>query len=212
MILRHLRQIVTGDPPAPLSDGCLLERFAAQGDESALATLIERHGPMVLGVCRGVLHDWHEAEDVFQAAFLVLARRAGKLHRSGSVAPWLHTVAFRLALRARTRASRWRRCFRLVDDIAMTTSDSHDSQATWELRSVLDEELERLPVKYRAPLVLCYLEGKTVDETAEHLGWPRGTVGGRLARAKDLMRERLTRRGVTLGAAFLGTALADQAP
>ncbi|HZY90626.1 MAG TPA: sigma-70 family RNA polymerase sigma factor, partial [Gemmataceae bacterium] len=197
------------EPPARLTDGQLLGRFAAQGDESALATLIERHGPMVLSVGRRVLRDWHEAEDVFQATFLVLARRAGKLNRIGSVAPWLHTVAFRLALRARTQSSRWRRCSRPVGDIAMTTNDS---EAAWELRPVLDEELERLPAKYRAPLVLCYLEGKTLDETAEHLGWPRGTVGGRLARAKDLMRRRLTRRGVTPGAAFLGPALADRAP
>jgi RNA polymerase sigma factor (sigma-70 family) len=209
MIVRQLRQIVKGEPLAPLSDGHLLERFAAEGDESALAALIERHGPMVLSVGRRVLRDWHEAEDVFQAAFLVLARRAGRLDRRGSLAPWLHTVAFRLALRARRQSSRWRRSSGPVDDVAMTTNDP---EAARELRSVLDEELERLPVKYRAPLVLCYLEGKTVTEAAEHLGWPRGTVGGRLARAKDLMRQRLTRRGVTPGAAFLGPALADQAP
>jgi RNA polymerase sigma factor (sigma-70 family) len=209
MILRQLRQTVKGEPPAPLTDGQLLGRFAAQGDESALVTLIERHGPMVLSVGRRVLGDWHEAEDVFQAAFLVLARRAGRLNRRGSVAPWLHTVALRLALRARTQSSRWRRCSRRVDDRAMTTNDS---EAAWELRSVLDEELERLPAKYRAPLVLCYLEGKTVDETAEHLGWPRGTVGGRLARAKDLMRRRLARRGLTPGAAFLGPPGRGQAP
>src|SRR5215472_13350022 len=110
IILRQLRQIVKGEPLAPLTDGHLLGRFAAQGDESALATLIERHGPMVLSVCQRVLHDWHEAEDVFQAAFLVLARRAGKLNRRGSVGPWLHTVAFRLALRAKTQSDRWRRC------------------------------------------------------------------------------------------------------
>src|SRR5258708_1782899 len=129
--LRQLRQIVKGELPAPLTDGHLLERFAAQGDESALATLIERHGPMVLSVGRRVLRDWHEAEDVFQATFLVLARRAGRLNRRGSVAPWLHTVAFRLALRARTQSSRWRRSSRPVDDIAMTTNDS---EAAWELR------------------------------------------------------------------------------
>jgi len=208
MILRQFRQVVKGELPAHLTDGRLLERFAAEGDESALATLIERHGPMVLSVGQRVLRDWHEAEDIFQATFMVLARRAGRLNRRGSMAPWLHTVAFRLALRARTQSSRWRRCSRLVDDIAMTTNDS---EAAWELRSVLDEELERLPAKYRAPLVLCYLEGKTVDETAENLGWPRGTVAGRLARAKDLMRRNLTRRGVTAGAAFLGPVLADQA-
>jgi RNA polymerase sigma factor (sigma-70 family) len=209
MIFRQLRQIVKGEPPAPLTDGHLLERFAVQGDESALAMLIKRHGPMVLSVGRRVLRDWHEAEDVFQATFLVLARRARNLNRRGSVAPWLHTVAFRLALRARTQSGRWRRCSSSVDDIAMTTNDS---EAARDLPAVLDEELERLPAKYRAPLVLCYLEGKTVDETAEGLGWPRGTVAGRLARARDLMRRRLTRRGVTLGAGFLGVALADQAP
>jgi RNA polymerase sigma factor (sigma-70 family) len=164
---------------------------------------------MVLGVCRRILHDRHEAEDVFQAAFLVLARRAGKLDPRGSVAPWLHTVAFHLALRAKAQADRRPRSSGQVDDMEKAT---HDPQAGWhELRSVLDEELDRLPAKYQAPLVLCYLQGKTVDEAAEHLGWPRGTVAGRLARARGLMRERLTRRGVTLGAACLASASASQA-
>jgi RNA polymerase sigma factor (sigma-70 family) len=210
VLLRQLGQFVKAPAPEPLTDGSLLERFVAQRDESAFAVLVERHGPMVLGVCRRVLHDWHEAEDVFQAAFLVLARRAGTLDRRGSVGPWLHTVALRLAWRAKTQADRWRRCSRKADDMDRATLDPEP--AGRELRSVLDEELERLPAKYRAPLVLCYLEGMTVDETAAHLGWPRGTVGGRLARAKDLMRRRLTRRGVTLGAAGLGAAPAHQAP
>src|SRR5258707_6143109 len=186
VILRQLRQFVEAQSLEPLTDGYLLERFAAQRDESAFAALVERHGPMVLSVCRRVLHDLHEAEDVFQAAFLVLARRAGKLDKRGSVAPWLHTVAFHLALRAKTQADRWRRSSRQVDDIDRATTDPET--AGHELRSVLDEELDRLPAKYRAPLVLCYLEGQTVDETAEHLGSPRGTVGGRLACGKELMR------------------------
>src|SRR5262249_48128930 len=154
--------------------------------------LVRRHGPLVLGVCRRVLRDRHAAEDAFQATFLILLRRARSLDRRGSVASWLYTVAYHVALRARADAARRPPPARPVPQ---------PPEAGWaDLQPVLDEELGRLPDSYRAVVVLCYLEGKTNVEAARLLGWPVGTVKGRLARARDLLRARLTRRGITLSA------------
>src|SRR5262249_9963760 len=145
--------------------------------------------------------------DAFQAPFLILARRAADLRRAESVASWLHTVAYRLALHARAA----RRPTEDGRDLDMLPTEP-DSTAVWrDLRPVLDEELQRLPEKYRVPVVLCYLEGRSHTEAAQQLGWPKGTVAGRLARARELLRERLTRRGITLSAGLLGTVLTEQA-
>jgi RNA polymerase sigma factor (sigma-70 family) len=208
-VVRHLRKLVDAESANTLTDGQLLERFVAQHEEAAFEALLHRHGPLVLGVCRRVLHDPHEAEDAFQATFLVLARKASSLDRRGSVGNWLYTVAYHLALKARAAASRVR-----VPSNAPTSRVIADPLAEItgrELLSALDEELGRLPEKLRAPLVLCYLEGRTRDEAAQHLGWSPGAVKGRLERGRDLLRNRLARRGVAFSAALLPTVLLDQA-
>jgi RNA polymerase sigma factor (sigma-70 family) len=209
-VLPYFRRLLGGPAAADPTDGCLLRRFAVQRDGDAFAALLRRHGPMVLGVCRRVLDDPDEVEDVFQAAFLVLVRKAGSIRKEASVGSWLYGVAARLARRARADAARRRTHERQVVTPAIT--DDGLSAVVWrDLRPVLDEELSRLPEKYRAPLVLCYLEGQTHEEAARQLGCPSGTVCGRLARARDLLRGRLTRRGLALSAGLLGTLLAESA-
>jgi RNA polymerase sigma factor (sigma-70 family) len=204
-VLRHIRQLAGGRSSNDASDGHLLERFAALRDEEAFAALLLRHGPMVLGVCRRVLADFADAEDAFQATFLVLVRQAGSIRTRESVASWLHGVARRLACRARADAARRR----AIESQAPVRGQSDAfADVVWrDLRPVLDEELGRLPEKYRTPLVLCYLEGKTQEEAARLLGWSNGTVFGRLARARALLRERLIRRGLTLSAGLAAVVL-----
>ncbi len=208
-IIGQLRRLVRTEDAD--SDGRLLERFDRQRDESAFETLLRRHGPMVLAVCRRVLNDAHEAEDAFQATFLVLARRARAVRKREAVGSWLHGVAYRCALKARTTAARAAAVRRRISESDMSIEQA-ESDATWrELRPLLDAELDRLPEKYRQPLVLCYLEGKTKEEAARILGWPEGTVSGRLHRAKELLRSRLDRRGLTLSVAGLSAAIASDA-
>jgi RNA polymerase sigma factor (sigma-70 family) len=200
-LLRQLRRWTRGPGGAELSDGALLERFVTSQDELAFEDLLRRHAALVLGVCARVLHDPQDVEDAFQATFLVLLRRAGALDREAPLGPWLYTVAYHTALRARAQAARRRR----EERQAMPPLPAMpDESFLWrDLRPVLDEELNRLGEKYRAPVVLCYLEGKTHEQAARQLGWPRGTVAGRLARAKEVLRRRLLRRGVTLSAGAL---------
>jgi RNA polymerase sigma factor (sigma-70 family) len=190
-----------------LSDGQLLERFAAQsGSESELAfeAIVRRHGPMVLGVCRRVLGDDHAAEDAFQATFMVLAFKPRAIRTPESSGPWLHGVATRIARRALVlRRRREEEPIASWDRVAQTP----DRQALVDLQTIIDDELSRLPDKYRRPVVLCYLEGQTQDEAARTLGWTKGTVSGRLARAKDLLRHRLTRRGLAPSAGLFAAAL-----
>jgi RNA polymerase sigma factor (sigma-70 family) len=209
-VLRHLHQLLGARNFDELSDGQLLQRFAQAREEAAFAALVRRHGPLVLGVCRRVLHDSHAAEDAFQATFLVLFRRARSLDRHGSVANWLYTVAYHVALRARQSAAR--RQVRERQVVEMPQPEAHAAEIWQDLQPVLDEELNRLPDKYREPVLLCYLEGKTNEEAARLLGCPIGTVKGRLARARQLLRARLARRGVTLATGMLGTVLAAHAP
>ncbi len=201
---RYLSDLFRNGTPAALSDAELLNRFASRRSEHdetaelAFAALLARHGPMVLRVCRAVLGDRHEVEDAFQATFLVLAVRARSIRRRGSVASWLHGVALRVAASERSRASRRRRHERLR--AAMTSSTTQDSGSDpvcdHERTLVIQEEIGRLPEKYRAAVVLCYLEGLTHEMAAEHLGWPVGSVKSRLAWARERLRVRLTRRGV----------------
>ncbi len=175
-----------------LSDRQLLEKFVHHREEAAFAALVRRHGPMVLGVCRRMLRHSHDAEDAFQATFLVLAEKAQHLRRPERLANWLYGVAYRTALHARQRAAHRSRLER--EAAAMSAPISDPEFESQELRRILDEELHRLPEKYRAPLVLCYLEGKTNEEAARLLGWPVGSMSYRLARGRDLLRQRLETR------------------
>jgi RNA polymerase sigma factor (sigma-70 family) len=204
-VLKHLRRLAE----QPESDRRLLERFAARRDEAAFAALLNRHGPMVWGVCLRILQNATDAEDAFQATFLVLARKAAAQNWHDSVGGWLHAVAQRVALKARTAGANAARAQRLGqrETDAMPDADALAGAAQKELRAVLDEELAHLPEKYRAPLVLCYLEGRTNEEAAAQLGWTKGTVSGRISRARDILRQRLARRGLALSAATLTVAL-----
>ena len=191
---RQLRTLFNVGSIRELADGQLLERFATGRDEAAelaFAALVERHGPMVLRVCRGVLDDPHDSEDAFQATFLVLVAKGRALWVRDSLGPWLHQVAYRTASCARSNAARRRRLERLA------AKEEHEvrREAVDDLGRVLYEEINRLPERYRAPIVLCDLEGRTHEQAARHLGWPVGTVKSRQARARECLRDRLARRG-----------------
>ncbi len=199
---------VPARPAEPAADADLLDRFVRRKDEAAFTTLLERHGPMVLGVCRRLLPDPHEADDAFQATFLILLQKARSLRDPASLGNWLYGVAYRVARRARIVAARWRASERQVPEMAADPSPD----ALWhELRPLLDEEIARLPRKYQAPVVLCYLEGKTYAEAARLLGWAEGTVSGRLARARDRLRNRLASRDLALSGALLPALIAPKA-
>jgi RNA polymerase sigma factor (sigma-70 family) len=187
----------------------LLQRFVALRDEDAFTSLMLRHGPMVLGVCRRVLGNSPDADDAFQATFLVLVRKAASVRNRNSLGSWLYSVAVRIARNARVSAMRRSAYERQA--IPMRQADNLDEAVWRDLRPLLDAELERLPEKYRAPLVLCYLEGHTHEEAARKLGWTNGTVCGRLARAKAMLRARLVRRGLAPSAALLTAALSKEA-
>jgi len=208
-MLRQLCRLAGARTVEELGDRQLLEAFAAHHDAEAFEVLVQRHGPLVLGVCRRVLHDEHDAEDVFQATFLVLAKKAGSIRRQEAVGSWLCGTAYRIALKARAAAGRRREQERQADP--MTRVDPETEAAWRELRPVLDEELNRLPPKYRAPLVLCYLQGKTNEAAAKELGWAPGSMSYRLSQARELLRNRLTQRGVALSSVALTAALAQHA-
>jgi RNA polymerase sigma factor (sigma-70 family) len=197
------------------SDENLLERFlSGEGSESqeAFGALVERHGPMVLGICRHILGQHQDAEDAFQATFLVLAQKGSSIRNRRVLAGWLHEVAHRIAVKARTSLVKRRTLERqgLAMSPAASQPNDQDRTAAWnELRPILHSEVERLPERYRIPVILSYLEGKTNEEVAALLRWPVGTVKGRLSRARDLLRSRLVRRGLTLSASFLMTALSQ---
>src|SRR5579883_3066932 len=199
------------------SDGELLARFSAGRDplaEAAFAALVHRHGPMVLKVCRELLGDHHAVEDAFQATFLVLARKARTVRRPESLGRWLHGVAVRAARKARSFHGREARYGARQDASVLDEAIADDPPSDLELirreaAELLQEELGRLPEKYRAPVILCHLEGLTHEEAARRLGWPSGTVSVRLMRARELLRHRLTRRGVAPAVAA-GAALAAE--
>jgi RNA polymerase sigma factor (sigma-70 family) len=212
MVLHHLRRMTAVRGLGVVPDRQLLEDFLTQRDEAAFAELVRRHGPMVLGVCRGVLRHLHDAEDVFQATFLVLAQKAACVRRREAVGSWLCGVAYHLALKARAAADRRRRCLEDPEE-EPTVPDPLLDMTLRELHQVLLEELQRLPEKYRLPLVLCYLEGRTQTEAAQQLGWAKDTLRGRLNRGRSQLRARLTRRGLALTAGlFVSTLAAAPAP
>jgi RNA polymerase sigma factor (sigma-70 family) len=200
---------MTPERAAPAADQHLLQRFAAQRDEEAFAELVRRHGPLVFGVCQRVLHNPHDAEDAFQATFLVLVRKAWAIRKQQSLASWLYGVAYRVARKAQARAAS--RGAHEPRTAAMNQFDP-SAEATWkEIRHLLDEEVQRLPEKYRAPLLLCYFEGKTQDEAAGQLGWAPGIFRGRLDRGRECLRQRLIRRGVTVAGGLFVAALSEGA-
>jgi RNA polymerase sigma factor (sigma-70 family) len=196
---------------AGLSDGQLLERFTGRNGEAAelaFAVLVERHGPMVFRVCRGILRDPHDAQDAFQATFLVLVRRAGSVRNRDSVGSWLHGVALRVAACALSASARRRRHERRAGERSREVLREDERG---DLKRAVHEEVGRLPERLRVPIVLCYLEGMTQDEAAARLGWPIGTVRSRLARARDRLRARLARRGLAPAAGALTAALSADA-
>jgi RNA polymerase sigma factor (sigma-70 family) len=196
-----------GNPAGESADAPLLDRFVADQDASAFAALVRRHGPLVLGVCRRVLRDAHDAEDAFQATFFVLAKKARALDRSRPLSGWLYTVAHNTALKARTSAARRRARERQVANMMAQQSQAHP--VAQDTGGVIDAELAQLPEKYRLPLILCYLEGRTNESAARELGWPVGSMAKRLERGRELLRQRLTRRGLALSA--LSALAAQQA-
>jgi RNA polymerase sigma factor (sigma-70 family) len=211
--LRTLRALFASGTATGLTDDELLERYtarraesaeAATAAEAAFAALVDRHGPMVWGVCRRVLGDGHEAEDAFQATFLVLVRRAGSVRVDGSLGRWLYGVAQRVALRARSDAARRASG---IGRVAPVSSDDPVRDAELrDLRRAVAEELGQLPAKYRGPVELCDLQGMTYDEAARQLSWPVAAVKSRLARGRVRLRERLGRRALAPGA--VGSAAA----
>jgi RNA polymerase sigma factor (sigma-70 family) len=180
-----------------LSDGQLVKQFLNDkdgSDQMAFRALVERHGPAVLSVCRQVLGKSHDAEDAFQAVFLVLARKARSLRKPDSVACWLHGVALRVALRVKADATRCRAHERRSGMMKVVTADCDEELS--ELYPELHEEIARLPERYRQPVVLCYLEGLSTDQAASRIGVPAGTIHSRLSRARERLRGRLDRRGL----------------
>jgi RNA polymerase sigma factor (sigma-70 family) len=206
-VVRQIRRLVGSAESDESTDRRLLEAFAARQDQAAFTQLVERHGQMVMNVCRRSLGSAHDAEDAFQAVFCVLARKAGSIQWQESVGSWLYGVAYRVACKAKVRAARRRAQERKV--AAMRSAKPERCSDAPELDNLLDGELNRLPEKYRAPLVLCCLEGQTNEEAARLLGWPKGTVQGRLARGRELLRTRLARRGLVLSAASFTVAGAE---
>lgn len=202
-VLRHIRKLAGAAARQP-ADAELLRRFSAEQDEDAFAELMRRHGPLVLSVCRRVIGHEHDAEDAFQAAFLMLARKAGAIRKGESVGSFLYGVAFRIAMKERGKRSRQRQHSR------QPMPASPVSEAAFrELQMLLDEGVNRLAEKYRAPFVLCCLEGKTKSEAARELGWKEGTVSSRLAQARKKLQQFLSRKGVTLAAVLTAAGIAE---
>jgi RNA polymerase sigma factor (sigma-70 family) len=210
-VLQHVRRLAAAAGCAGRADAELVERFVLHHEEAAFETLLKRHGPMVLGVCRRLLAGSADVEDAFQATFLVLARRAASITQRELVGPWLYRVAYHIALKARAAVARRRMREREVATMNPTTAATPDELP--DLRAVIDEEVQRLPAKYRLPIVLCYLEGATNEEAARKLRCPPGTVKTRLLRGRELLRRGLTRRGLAPAAGCLAAVLsANLAP
>jgi RNA polymerase sigma factor (sigma-70 family) len=207
-VVRHLRSVAASSPVAERTDRELLLAFSADGEQPAFAALVQRHGPMVLRVCRLVLRQEQDAEDAFQATFLVLAARAGSIRKTESLACWLHGVAHRVALRARRDAGRRRAHER--EGQAMSARLDQRGPEWSEVQAALDAEVQALPERWRAPFVLCFLEGRSRAEAARELGLKEGTIWSRLSHARKLLHERLIRRGITLPALLTAAALSEE--
>jgi RNA polymerase sigma factor (sigma-70 family) len=194
------------------TDGQLLELFVDRGDREALGVLVGRHGPTVLGVCRRVLQHDQDSEDAFQATFVVLARKAKTISKHDSVASWLYKVAHRVGLRQRLNKSRRQSQEHQLREryAAHRSEDSLHGVVQREVKQILDEEIQRLPEKYRAPILLCYLQGQTNEAAATLLCCPTGTVKIRLLRGREMLRKRLVKRGVALSIAALVGELLTQ--
>jgi RNA polymerase sigma factor (sigma-70 family) len=208
-VVRHLYRMAGADPTAERTDAELLRHFVERHEEAAFTVLLERHGGLVMSVCRRILPRRHDAEDAFQATFLTLIRHASSIRRTEAVGSWLYRVAHRIALKAGTDMAR--RTVRERQSGAAAPPPATSEAALRELQAIVDEEVRRLPEKYRAPFLLCCLEGKTRTEAARELGWKEGTVAGRLAEARRRLQQRLARRGVALSAALAVAALAPSA-
>jgi RNA polymerase sigma factor (sigma-70 family) len=202
-LLLALRRVAADQHLHDLPDQDLLERFTLERDESAFHVLLQRHGPMVLDVCRALLPNQADAEDAFQATFLALARQAGSIRRTASLAGWLYGVAARTAHKARAGFNRRR----MHERQAARSEESAAEDLTWrEVQQVLHEELSQLSDRYRLPLVLCYLQGRTLDDVAGQLGMARNTLKTRLERGREVLRARLLRRGLGPAAVLLASA------
>ncbi len=208
-VVRQVRRLFGPGTVAGMSEWQLLHRYVTRRDEAAFEALVARHGPMVLGVCRRVLGEGADVDDAFQATFLVLVKKAAALGERDAVGHWLYGVACRVALRARSDAARRRsREWACATTEAASATDP-DETSRRELAAAIDEELALLPAKYRAPVVLCLVEGLSHDEAARQLGWPVGSVKGRLARARDLLKGRLARRGLAPAAGVIAALAHD---
>ncbi|WZO98576.1 sigma-70 family RNA polymerase sigma factor [Isosphaeraceae bacterium EP7] len=203
--VKELQSLFAHGAMGSRSDAELLGIFVSKPDEVVFEAIIRRHGPMVWGVCRRVLRDHHDAEDAFQATFLVLARKAASITPREKLGNWLYGVAYQTARKARATTSNRKAMEKQVPDMPEPVADREGRRD--DLLPLLDQELSRLPKKYRLPIVLCDLEGKTHKQAAEQLGWPIGTVSGRLSRGRTMLGERLTRRGFTLAGGSLAMAL-----
>jgi RNA polymerase sigma factor (sigma-70 family) len=207
-VIHHLRKVVLPSVGGA-SDSELLECFLARRDEAAFEALVRRHGPMVLGVCQWVVGNVHDADDAFQATFLVLIRKAATITSRELLGNWLYGVAYRTALKARAATARRRTREKQVKDMPQPVTQP---EATWpELRPLLDQAVNRLPEKYRAAVVLCELEGRPRREVARQLNLPEGTLSSRLATARRMLARRLTRQGLTLSGSAVAAALAQSA-
>ncbi len=207
-VLRHIRKLAGADPAQELSDTQLLKRFAAGREENAFAALVKRHSRLVWSVCWHVLRHQQDAEDAFQATFLLLARQAGSIRQTEAVGSWLYRVAYRVATKARMAMAR--RPTLEIEFSNRRAEEPHNEAAWRELQVLMHEEVNALPDKYRAPLVLCCLEGKTGPEAARQLGWKEGTLTSRLTEARRVLKRRLTRRGVLPSTILCATALGSE--
>jgi RNA polymerase sigma factor (sigma-70 family) len=207
--IRRLRGDLAASQRGGVSDAQLLDRWLVQRDEAAFEVLLWRHGPMILGVCRRVLHNDADVEDAFQATFLLLMRKAASIRRGASVAAWLYQTAYRVALRARQRSRE--QSARESARGELPATDPNEEILWRDVRPLLDEEINRLPEKYRVPFIRCYLEGCTNEEAAVEMGCPVGTIHSRLSWARERLRSRLARRGLTLATAGLTALLVQNA-
>jgi RNA polymerase sigma factor (sigma-70 family) len=208
-VVRHLRRAVVRQDGAGRTDRQLLGSFLDYQDEAAFEALVRRHGSMVFGVCRRVVGNHHDAEDAFQATFLVLARKASSVQPRDRVANWLHGVALRTALKAKALTAKRRGREKQVP--VMPEPEATPPGPWCDLLPLLDQELNGLPETYRLPILLCDLEGQTIREAAHQLGWPQGTLAGRLARARKMLAKRLANRGVELAGGVLAAVVSQNA-